>query len=345
MSGADTTKSAVRVAAERIAAAGESRPRPARDPVNLAMVHNWVEAIGDTNPVYTDAEVATRSVHGGLVAPPAMAQVWTMYGLRGGRADDDPLGAMMAALDAEGFTSVVATNSEQTYHRYLRHGEHVSATTRLESVVGPKRTALGAGWFVTTRTNWYVGDELVADMLFRVLKFRPPGAGPPGPDQPDQPDQSEPGRPESAERAGASAGPEIRAAGALAAGVLRPVVSRDTEFFWAGTRVGELRIQRWGDTLRHPPGPMPPGGDLTARPDHVVAEGTGTVYSYVVHHHPPVPGKRLPFVVALVELTEGVRVLGELVDTDPENVHIGMPVEVVFLRVDDELTLPAWRPR
>ncbi|TVT21091.1 MaoC family dehydratase, partial [Amycolatopsis rhizosphaerae] len=159
--------------AARIAAQGESRPRLARDPVNQAMVNNWVEALGDTNPVYTDPAFAAASVHGELVAPPAMAQVWTMNGLHGHRAEDDPLGAMMAVLDEAGYTSVVATNSEQTYHRYLRHGEHVSASTKLEGVVGPKRTALGEGWFVTTKTTWYVGDEPVAEMLFRVLKFAP----------------------------------------------------------------------------------------------------------------------------------------------------------------------------
>ncbi|RZQ63150.1 bifunctional MaoC family dehydratase N-terminal/OB-fold nucleic acid binding domain-containing protein [Amycolatopsis suaedae] len=301
---------AITETAARLVEQGESPAEPARDPVNQAMINNWVEAIGDANPVYTDPDAAAASVHGGPVAPPAMVQVWTMRGLHGSRGPEDPLGVMVSVLDEAGFTSVVATNSEQTYHRYLRHGEHVSATTRLESVVGPKRTALGEGWFVTTRTNWYVGDELVADMLFRVLKFRPPGAGP------------------------------VRDVGS--AGVLRPVISADTAFFWEGTRLGELRIQRWGDVLRHPPGPMPPDGDLSARPDWIVASGKGTVYSYVVHHHPAVPGKTLPFVVALVELEEGVRVLGELVDVLPDEVHIGLAVEAVFLRVDDELTLPAW---
>ncbi|GHF04919.1 DNA-binding protein [Amycolatopsis deserti] len=280
-------------AAARIRAQGESSRRLARDPVNQAMINNWVEAIGDTNPRYTEG-----------IAPPAMAQVWTMNGLHGQRAADDPLGAMMAVLDEAGYTSVVATNSEQTYHRYLRVGEHVSASTALESVVGPKRTALGEGWFVTTRTSWYVGDELVADMLFRVLKFAPPPSSP---------------------------------------GALRPVISRDTEFFWDGTKAGELRIQRWGDTLRHPPGPMPPDGDLDAKPDWIVASGRGTVYSYVVHHRPAVPGKQLPFVIALVELEEGVRMLGELVGADPAEVHIGLPVTATFLKVDDDLTLPAWR--
>lgn len=279
-------------ATARIAAQGESKPRLARDPVNSAMINNWLEALGDENPRYAAEDVA----------PPAMAQVWTMNGLHGGRADDDPLGAMMTVLDEAGYTSVVATNSEQNYRRLLRHGEHVAATTRLDDVIGPKRTALGEGYFVTTTTTWYVGDEVVADMLFRVLKFKP---------KPTQ------------------------------AGVLRPVISKDTEFFWAGTRAGELRIQRWDDKLRHPPGPMPPDGDLDAKPDWVVASGRGTVYSYAVHHRPAVPGKKLPFVIALVELEEGVRMLGEVLDVD--SVHIGQSVEAAFVKVDEELTLPAWR--
>ncbi|MBB4684869.1 bifunctional MaoC family dehydratase N-terminal/OB-fold nucleic acid binding domain-containing protein [Amycolatopsis jiangsuensis] len=293
-------------AAAKIAAAGECSPRPGRDPVNQAMVNSWVEAIGDANPVYTDPEYAARSVHKGLVAPPAMAQVWTMAGLHGTRADDDPMSAIMAVLDEAGYTSVVATNSEQTYHRYLRAGEEVSITTELEDVTGPKRTGLGEGWFVTTRLNWYAGSELVADMLFRILKFRPREAEPPP------------------------------------APVLRPVISPETAFFWEGLREGELRIQRWGEVLRHPPGPMPPDGALDAVADHVVASGRGTVYSYVAHHHPPVPGKRLPFVVALVELEEGVRMMAELLDVEPDEVHVGLAVRAAFVRIDDELTLPAW---
>jgi hypothetical protein len=75
-----------------------------------------------------------------------------------------------------------------------------------------------------------------------------------------------------------------------------------------------------------------------------VAEGTGEVYSYVVHHHPPVPGKTPPFVVALVQLPEGVRIMGGLFGVPAADVEIGMPVRVWFERVDDELTLPAWRP-
>jgi uncharacterized protein len=310
--GSALTDAAIRAAADRVIAAGQSSPRLARDPVNLPMIRNWTEAIGDANPVYTDAGLAARSVHGGLVAPPAMTQVWTMRGLRpaaGVAADaDDPMHLMSQLLDEAGFTSVVATNCEQDYHRYLRHGEQVTVRTSLESVTGPKRTSLGEGWFVTTRSTWYAGTEAVATMMFRLLKFRPPAPVPP------------------------------------VAEILRPVVSRDTEFFWAGTAIGELRIQRCGScgALRHPPGPMCPACGA-ARHQYDVAAGTGEVYSYVVHHHPPVPGRKLPIVVALVQLPEGVRMVGELLDVSPERVRVGLPVRIAFVRVDDELTLPAWR--
>jgi uncharacterized OB-fold protein len=81
------------------------------------------------------------------------------------------------------------------------------------------------------------------------------------------------------------------------------------------------------------------------KPEYVVATGLGEVYSYVVHHHPPVPGHTLPFVIALVELEERVRFMAELVDVAPEEVEIGLPVRIDFQRVDDELTMPVWRRR
>ena len=295
---------------EEIKALGDSSPMPARDPVNQPMVNNWVEALGDTNPIYVDDAAAQVAGHDGTVAPPAMIQVWTMRGLHGTRTDDDPLGLMSGLLDEAGYTSVVATNCEQTYHRYLHPGEQLTVTARLDEVVGPKQTGLGEGWFVTTRSTWWSGDEPVAEMLFRVLKFRPPTAEP----------APEPAR------------------------IVRPMISQDTAFFWEGTAAGELRIQRCPEcgTLRHPPGPMCPSCS-SGKPDYLVASGRGEVFSYVVHHHPPVPGKSLPFVVALVELEEGVRMLGELLDVDPAEVRIGMPVESALTRIDDELTLPNWR--
>ena len=84
--------------------------------------------------------------------------------------------------------------------------------------------------------------------------------------------------------------------------------NRDTEFFWDGTRAGELRIQKCNacGALRFPPGPVCPSCDAMDR-GYVVAGGRGTVFSYVVHHAPPVPGRELPIMIALVDLDEGVR--------------------------------------
>jgi len=297
--------------AEQIMALGETARRRGRDPVNQPMINNWVEAIGDRIPFYVDPDAAAGSVHGGIVAPPAMAQVWTMGGLHPQRDPGEPLYAAMSLLDDAGFTSVLATNCEQSYGRYLRLGEELSVTTRLDSVIGPKRTAVGEGYFVTTTNTWYVGEERVASMLFRVLKFKP-GAAP---------------------------------AAASPADALRPQVNRDTEFIWAGARKGELRVQTCSvcGRLRHPPGPVCPRCGAAA-PSYTVVSGRGSVFSYVVHHHPPLPGKELPLVLALVELDEGVRMVGELLDTAPDEVEIGQAVEVAWQPVDDDLTLPAWRP-
>jgi uncharacterized OB-fold protein/acyl dehydratase len=320
----EDTTAGIRAAAERIMALGESSRRFARDQVNLPIVLNWLEAIGDTNPVYTDAEFAAASVHGGLVAPPMMAQVWTMAAQGQVREAGDPTGEMVKLLDAAGYTGVVATNSDHVFHRYLRHGEHVAVTVSLVGLTGPKRTALGEGWFFTTRQSWYSGEEIVATMDFRILKFRPEQGVSTRPSEP----QAGPGQ---------SGGP----GGDF---VMRPVFSPDTAFFWEGTRQGELRIQQCDDcgALRHPPGPMCVRCGSPS-PKYIVASGAGEVFSYVVHHHPPVPGKTLPLVIALVQLEEGVRLLAEMPDISPDRVSIGMPVQIGFMRIDDELSLPVWR--
>jgi uncharacterized OB-fold protein len=311
----------IRAAADRVAAAGDSAPRLARDPVNLPMIRNWLEAVGGAP---TDQGCQDT-------APPAMIQVWTMPGLHGTRGGDDPLGAMTALLDEAGYRSVVATNCDQVYLRPVKLGEQLAVSARLVDVTGPKRTALGEGWFVTTRSTWTSAGEPVATMDFRVLKYAAT--------------QKEATAREPSGREGAARAP---APAKSTEPVMRPLVSPDTEFFWAGTAAGELRVQRCGGcgALRHPPGPMCPScGTLAADPrEYVVAAGTGDVYSYVVHHHPPVPGKKLPIVIALVQLAEGVRMTGELLGVAPGQVRIGLPVRAEFVRVDDDLTLPAWRP-
>src|SRR5712691_5686509 len=150
-------------------------PERGADPVNQPMIRHWVEAVGDENPIYTQREAAEESVHGEIVAPPVMLQAWVMRGVRprptgGGNARDE----LMTLLDGAGFTSVVATNCEQEYHRYLHLGDHLSTTTIIESVSDEKATGLGVGHFVTTRVDYRTDDgELVGTMRFRILKFKP----------------------------------------------------------------------------------------------------------------------------------------------------------------------------
>lgn len=297
-----------------IKAAGRSKPRAGRDPVNQPMIHHWVDAIGDKNPIYVDEEAARAAGHPGIVAPPAMIQVWTMGGLGQGRADDDPLSKMMKLFDDAGYVGVVATNCEQTYHRYLRPGEEVTIAAELTDVIGPKQTALGEGFFINQKITWQVGDEDVAEMLWRIMKFKP------------------------AERATGSQVPADLDPDKL----MRPASSRDTQFFWDGVNAHELRIQRRPDgTLQHPPVPAVWQSQDTPI-DYVVASGNGTVFSYVVHHAPKVPGRSLPFVVALVELEEGVRMLGELRGVDPDQVEIGLPVRATYIDFPDSDVSPAW---
>ena len=313
----------IQAAAAKVKADGRSEPRAGRHPVNQPMVDHWLDAIGDKNPIYVDEAAAKAAGHPGIVAPPAMIQVWTMMGLGGVRPDDDPLGKIIELFDDAGYVGVVATNCEQTYHRYLRHGEEVSVAAELTDVVGPKQTALGEAFFITQKITWQVGDEDVAEMMWRIMKFIPK----------DQ------------EQGAASTVPEDLDADAM----MRPASSKDTQFFWDGIKAHELRIQKRDDgSLQHPPVPAL-WQDKAEPTDYVVASGKGNVFSFVVHHAPKVPGRTLPFVIALVELEEGVRMLGELRNVEPGKVEIGMPVRATYIDfpandVGPAWTLYAWEP-
>jgi uncharacterized OB-fold protein/acyl dehydratase len=306
----------MRDAIEEITATVVAKPRVGRDPVNQPTINNWVEALGDRNPIYTNEAAARDAGHPGIVAPPAM------FGLAGDRPTDDPMGPMMKLFDDAGYVGVVATNCEQTYHRYLRPGEEVSIASEMRDVVGPKQTALGEGWFINQHITWRVGDEDVAEMAWRILKFKPR--------------ESEDAK---------SPVPGDLDADAM----MRPSESKDTKFFWDGVKAHELRIQKRPDgSLQHPPVPAI-WQDKEAPIDYVVASGKGTVFSFVVHHAPKVPGRTLPFVIALVELEEGVRMMGELRNVDLAEVKIGFPVRATYIdfpagESGPEWSLYAWEP-
>ena len=299
------------------------KPFAARDAVNQAMIRHWCDAMEDHNPVYCDADYAAGSLHGGIVAPPAMLNAWTMPGLAPRPSDaGDAAGEVYAELDRAGYTSVVATNSEHEYLRYLRPGDELSGAQEVGEVSEEKVTALGTGHFVTTQTEYRSqSGEIVGRMLFRILKFKP-GSG----------------RGAAAEGDGAPPAPRMLRP--------RPGISRDTRFFWEGLEAGELRIQRCEGcgALHHPPMVRCPAcGSYDL--GYAVSSGRGVVYSFVEPCHPKIPAFDYPYLVGLVELEEGTRLITNIVAIDPDEVEVGMPVELVMVQPDPELTLPMFRPR
>ena len=292
----------------------------ARDPVNQPMINHWCQALDDRNPIYLDAEVAAATRHRGIVAPPGMLGTWTLDAVA--RDDGGPRDQVLRRLEQAGYTAVVATNYDHEYVRELRPGDHISETITVDDLSERKTTALGDGFFVTVRHDYHDQDgELVGVARMRLLKFQPAQRDePPTP----APDDAEP----------------VRAARP------RPAITRDNAFFWEGVRRHQLLIQRCASCgqLRHPPRPMC-GSCRSTEWDTVASTGRGTVHSYAVHHHPPLPGITTPHPVVLVDLDEGVRMISHTVDVDPADLQIGLAVEVVFVAVDDDLTLPLFRRR
>ena len=114
---------------------------------------------------------------------------------------------------------------------------------------------------------------------------------------------------------------------------------------WEGCREGELRAQRCDDCGQWVfiPKPVCPGC-FSERLTWTASSGRGCVYSFTVVARPQQPSFEVPYVVAIVEMEEGWRLLSNVIDCDPAAVAIGMPVEVAFRRMSDEITLPYFRP-
>lgn len=125
-----------------------------------------------------------------------------------------------------------------------------------------------------------------------------------------------------------------------------PAITPETRHFWEGTRAGELRLQRCADCsgAYFPPRPFCPSCDSA---DVAVfrASGRATLYSYVIHHR-PAPGFVPPYSIAVVQLEEGPRMMTNIVQVPqtPEALQLDMTLEVVFERINEEISLPLFRP-
>ncbi len=123
-----------------------------------------------------------------------------------------------------------------------------------------------------------------------------------------------------------------------------PPILWDNMGFWEGSNRHELVFQKCKEcgTWLHPPRPVCPKCRSFEK-EWVRSSGKGTVHSLITYLESPHPAFKAPYSVVLVEMEEGVRLISNMVDAKPEDISIGMPVEVVFDDVAEELTLPKFR--
>lgn len=127
-----------------------------------------------------------------------------------------------------------------------------------------------------------------------------------------------------------------------------PGMTELTRPYWDAARDGRLVLQECPEChrLRHPPLPACPDCHHGGMPGWREVSGTGTVYTYTVVRHPThfAFADKVPYVVALVELTEGPRLVAGITGCQPDEVRAGMPVRVVFREVAGGVTLPYFEP-
>lgn len=117
-------------------------------------------------------------------------------------------------------------------------------------------------------------------------------------------------------------------------------------YAWCGKH--ELRFQRCGDcgAWRHPPRPMC-GQCHSMKWAWAPTRGLGKVYCWTVVHQAldPAFADAVPYAAVIVEVDEGPRLATWVTGIAPEQLRIGMPVEVWFDKMNDEVALPKFRPR
>lgn len=126
-----------------------------------------------------------------------------------------------------------------------------------------------------------------------------------------------------------------------------PTPDPSTQPWWDAARDGRLLIKRCADCGRAHfyPRPFCPHCWST-NVAWEQASGRGTLYTWSVVHQNDLPpfNERVPYVAAIVELDEGPRMMTNVVDCDPADLVVGMPVEVTFRPETDDVTLPVFRP-
>ena len=298
-------------------------PEKAKDDVNKAMIRHWAEVMGDESPVYTDEEAAAASSKGGIIAPPAMLLAWTMEGYpMASNPVQDGQRRLHEIFDEHGYTGVLGTNTSTEMYRDLRPGDSVTSHMVFDSISEQKATARGIGYFIETLTTFTdQNGEVVGKQVFRVLKFIP-----------------------NESNAAASASNVEEGSPALPTRIAAPR-GHDNGWWWDAADEGKMLIQRCTNcqTLRHPPRPMC-GECQSVEWDSIESTMEGEIYSFTTLHYPKVPGYDYPLCCAVIQLSEGTRVVSNIVGIDHEEVRIGMKVKGKVEQVDEKSMLPQFYP-
>jgi uncharacterized OB-fold protein len=126
-----------------------------------------------------------------------------------------------------------------------------------------------------------------------------------------------------------------------------PSIEAESRPFWDAAREGRFLIARCGSCgkAHHYPRPFCPfcwSEDVSWED----ASGQATLYTYSTVYTNDLPpfSERLPYIAAVVDLDEGPRVMTNIVDCDPSELRIGMPLRVAFRELTPEVTAPVFRP-
>ncbi|HCG91595.1 MAG TPA: hypothetical protein DEZ08_07140 [Dehalococcoidia bacterium] len=126
-----------------------------------------------------------------------------------------------------------------------------------------------------------------------------------------------------------------------------PTISGETKPFWDSCRKGELIIQQCSNCNEYQFYPRGICSNCwTNDVKWIHSTGKGKVWTYTVTYQNRTPGfaEDVPYVLALVELEEGVKMFTNIIACDPKEVRIGMEVEVTFVKANNFITIPYFQP-
>lgn len=131
--------------------------------------------------------------------------------------------------------------------------------------------------------------------------------------------------------------------------IVRPIpqITPELRPFFEASKQGQLVVQKCANcgTLRFPPRRMC-SNCLSREAGWTPVSGEGEVYSFIIMHrvYHPAFANQVPYAVAMIKLKEGAKMISNVIGINPHEIKCGMPVKVSFEKLDDEVTLPMFRP-